>query len=693
MSEDNYFPLEKTRNIGIVAHIDAGKTTITERILYYTGKTYKIGNVDEGNTEMDWMIQERERGITITAAATTCFWKGYKINIIDTPGHVDFTAEVERSLRVLDGAIGVFSAVEGVEPQSETVWHQANKYGVPKIAFVNKMDRIGADFFRTVDMIKSRLSDKVAVLQVPIGKESDFKGVVDLVELKAYVWLDETLGAKYDEIPIPDELKEVVNEYREELLELLSHYSDKILEKYLNDEPIEIEDIKKVIREATVNNQIVPIVCGSGFKNKGIQKLLDCIIDYLPSPLDIPPIKGIHPNSGKEITRKTSPDAPLAGLAFKIMNDPYVGKITYVRVYSGVLKSGSTVYNSTQEKMERINRLYLMHANDREEIKEVSAGNIAAVAGLKFTKTGDTLCDKNHPILLESMKFPEPVISVAIEPKTADDQEKLSLALHRLAEEDPTFQVNFNEETSQTIISGMGELHLEILVDRLTREFKVQANVGKPQVSYRETITKSASAEGKYIKQSGGRGQYGHVVLSVEPNPSKGFEFINNIVGGIIPKEYIPSVKKGVVESLKNGVLGGYPVIDVKVILFDGSYHPVDSSDIAFQIAASQAVQEALKKASPILLEPLMDLEVVIPEKFLGDVLSNLNQRRAKIMGIEQGVGEMRIVKAYSPLSEMFGYATDLRSLTEGRGTYTMRFSHYQEVPAYMWEKILGKVA
>lgn len=686
-------PIEKTRNIGIVAHIDAGKTTITERILYYTGKTYKIGNVDEGNTEMDWMEQEKERGITITAAATTCFWREHRINIIDTPGHVDFTVEVERSLRVLDSAIGVFSAVEGVEPQSETVWRQADKYGIPKLAFINKMDRVGADFFRTVDMIKKRLSDRVLLLQLPIGKEETFKGVVDLVEFKAYVWDDDLLGANYNEISITDDLKKDAESKREEMLETLAHFDDELLERYLNDEELEIGHIKKIIREATISNQIVPVICGSGFKNKGIQKLLDCIVDYLPSPVDIPPVKGVHPNSGKEIEREADDEAPFAGLAFKIMSDPYVGKLTFIRVYSGTLKSGSVVYNSTKEKMERINRLLLMHANKRQEVDEVYAGNIAAAVGLKITKTGDTLCDRKHPILLESMKFPEPVISVAIEPKTQDDQDKLAMALYKLADEDPTFQVSYNDETAQTIISGMGELHLEILVDRLMREFKVAANVGKPQVAYRETITRSSNAEGKYIRQTGGKGQYGHVILKIEPNPHKGFEFVNNITGGVIPKEYVPSIKKGITESMKNGPLGGYPVIDVKVTVYDGSYHPVDSSDIAFQIAASVAFQEAVKRAAPILLEPVMDVEVVLPENYMGDVISDLNSRRSKISGIEQGVGEMRIIRAYCPLSEMFGYATDLRSITQGRATYTMRFSHYKEVPEGIMEKVLGKVA
>ncbi len=684
--------IEKTRNIGIVAHIDAGKTTVTERILYYTGKTYKIGNVDEGNTEMDWMVQEKERGITITAAATTCFWRGHRINIIDTPGHVDFTVEVERSLRVLDSAIGVFSAVEGVEPQSETVWRQADKYGIPKLVFINKMDRVGANFYRTIEMIKKRLSDKAVALQIPIGVEDEFKGIIDLIELKAYEW-DDKLGSEFFEVDIPDDMKDKVSEKREEMLETLAHFDDTLLEKYLEDHELEVSHIKKVIRKATLNNGIVPVICGTGLKNKGIQKLLDCIVDYLPSPVDVPPIKGIHPKTGQEIIREADDDKPLSSLAFKIMTDPYVGKLTFVRVYSGVLKSGTSLYNSTKDKMERINRLLLMHANKREEVKEVYAGNIAACVGLNMTTTGDTLCDKKHPVLLESMEFPEPVVSVAIEPKTKDDHEKLGKALHKLSEEDPTFQINYNEETAQTVISGMGELHIEILVDRLKREFKVDANIGKPQVSYRETITKASNAEGKYIKQTGGRGQYGHVVLTVEPNEKKGFEFINKIIGGVIPREYIPSVKKGVAESLKNGPLGGYPLVDVKVTLIDGSYHAVDSSDIAFQIAGSMAFQNAIRKAAPVLLEPIMDVEVVVPENYMGDVISDLNSRRSKISSIEYGVGEMRILKAQVPLTTMFEYATDLRSLTQGRANYTMKFAFYQTVPTELIEKIVGKVA
>ncbi len=686
-------PIEKVRNIGIVAHIDAGKTTITERILYYTGRIYKVGEVHEGTAEMDWMEQEKERGITITAATTTCFWRGHRINIIDTPGHVDFTVEVERSLRVLDGVIGVFSGVEGVQPQSETVWRQSDKYRIPKIAFVNKLDRVGADFYRVVNMIKERLCNKVVPIQLPIGIEENFKGVVDLVELKAIEWKEENYGMHYHEIPIPEDMKDLVHEYREKLLESLADIDDHLLEKYLNEEEINPEEIKKVLREAVIKNQVVPVVCGSALKNKGIQRLLDCVVEYLPSPVDVPPVKGLNPETGEEVERIAGDDQPLSALAFKIMSDPYVGKLTFIRVYSGILTSGSVVYNSAKGKMERINRLLQMHANKREERKEIYAGDIAAAVGLKITSTGDTLCDRKNPILLESMKFPEPVISIAIEPKTQDDQEKLALALKKLEEEDPTFQVSYNEETGQTIISGMGELHLEILVDRLTREFKVGAHVGKPQVAYRETIKKAQEAEGKYIRQTGGRGQYGHVVIKVEPNPGKGFEFVNKIVGGVIPKEYIPAVKKGIIESMKTGPVGGYPVIDVKVTLFDGSYHPVDSSDIAFQIAGSIAFQNALKKADPVLLEPMMYLEVVTPEANMGDVIGDLNARRCKILGIELGVGEMRIVKAEAPLAEMFGYATKLRSLTQGRATYTMKFSHFEELPANIMKKIVEKVA
>ncbi len=687
------FDITKQRNIGIVAHIDAGKTTITERILYYTGRTYKIGEVHDGAAEMDWMEQEKERGITITSASTTCFWRDCRINIIDTPGHVDFTVEVERSLRVLDSAVGVFSAVEGVEAQSETVWHQADKYGIPKIAFINKMDRVGADFYRVLDMIKKRLADNVIPLQLPIGTEESFRGIVDLVDMKALEWEEDNYGVKFHEIEVPSDMEGLVNKYREKLLEAVADFDDILLEKYLEGEELDIDELKQAIRQATIANKMVPVVVGSALKNKGVQKLLDCVVDYLPSPDDVPPLKGINPDSDEEVVVEAKDDAPMAALAFKIMTDPYVGKLTYFRLYSGQMAAGSVVYNSTNQRMERINRLLKMHANKREDVKEIYAGDIAAAVGLKVTRTGDTLCGRNTPVVLETMKFPEPVISIAIEPKTQADQEKLGNALHKLAEEDPTFQVSFNEETSQTIISGMGELHLEIIVDRLMREFKVEANVGRPQVAYRETITSSADAEGKYVRQTGGRGQYGHVKLKVEPNPGKGYEFINSIVGGSIPKEYIGSIDKGIAGALKNGPIGGYPFIDIKVTIYDGSYHAVDSSDIAFQIAGSMAVQSAIKKASPKLLEPIMYNEVTTPEKNLGDVMGDLNSRRARIIGIEQGIGEMRIIKSYCPLAEMFGYATDLRSLTQGRATYSMKFAQYEEVPTNLVEKVVGKVA
>ncbi|MDD5066020.1 MAG: elongation factor G, partial [bacterium] len=597
-------PIEKQRNIGIIAHIDAGKTTITERILFYTGKTYKLGEVHDGTAEMDWMIQEKERGITITAAATTCFWKDHRINIIDTPGHVDFTMEVERSLRVLDSAIGIFSGVEGVEPQSETVWHQATKYGVPKIAFINKMDRVGADFHRVVEMIRQRLSNNVQPLFLPIGKEETFKGVVDLVELKAYEWETESLGEKVIEVPIPENMKDEVKHHRDKLIEKLADVEHAILEKYIEGKHVEVDEIKAVIRKGAIRNLIVPVVCGAALKNKGIQKLLDCIVDYLPSPVDIPPMQGLQPNSEKTITREAKDDAPLAALAFKVATDPYVGKLTYIRVYSGTLTAGTVVYNPVKDKVERISRLVKMHANKKEDVEEIYAGDICAIVGLKITQTGDTLCDKRHPILLESMDIPEPVIAIAIEPKSQADEDKLGMALHKLTEEDPTFKVNKNEETGQTIISGMGELHLEIIVDRLLREFSVKANVGKIQVAYRETIQLKQKAEGKYIRQTGGHGQFGHVVLQVEHNFKRGFEFVNEVEGGSVPREYVPSVRKGVEAALRSGPIGGYPLIDIKVTLLDGSFHPVDSSDIAFQIAGSMAFQDAVKQANPGLREP-----------------------------------------------------------------------------------------
>lgn len=686
------FPLEKTRNIGIMAHIDAGKTTTTERILYYTGVTYKIGEVHEGTAVMDWMPQEQERGITITAASTSCMWKGHKINIIDTPGHVDFTIEVERSLRVLDGAIAVFDASAGVEPQSETVWRQADKYRVPRIAFMNKMDKIGADFFMSVESMIEKLGANPVPVQIPIGKEDTFRGPIDLIEMKAYYFDDETLGAKFVEDEIPAEYLEEAKKYREKMIEALCDIDDGIMEKYLSGEPISPEEIRAALRKGTIQMKITPVLCGSAFKNKGIQMLLDAIVYYLPSPLDIPPVKGVNPIDGTEIERKASTDEPLTALAFKIMADPYMGSLTYVRVYSGVLTSGTYVYNSTRNIKERVARIFRMHANHREEIKEICAGDIAAVVGLKNTLTGDTLCDENNPIVLESIEFPEPVISVAIEPKTKADQEKLSLSLQKIAQEDPSFRVSFNEETGQTIISGMGELHLEIIVDRLTREFKVGANIGKPQVAYKETIKLPAKAEGKFIRQTGGRGQYGHVWIEVEPlERGKGFEFVNKIVGGTIPKEYIPAVEKGIVEAMEGGVLAGYPVVDVRVTLFDGSYHEVDSSELAFKIAASMAFKEACKKAELVLLEPIMSVEVVVPEEYMGEVIGDLNSRRGKIQSMEKR-GKAQVIKAMVPLAEMFGYATDLRSKTQGRGTYTMQFSHYDEVPKNIAEQIIAKI-
>ncbi len=685
------YPLEKIRNIGIIAHIDAGKTTTTERILYYTGVSHKIGEVHEGTAVMDWMEQEKERGITITSASTTCYWRNHMINIIDTPGHVDFTVEVERSLRVLDGAIGVFCAVGGVEPQSETVWRQADKYGVPRIAFVNKMDRIGADFYRVVEEIRDKLNATPLVMQLPVGVESDFVGVVDLLKMKAIIWDSDVLGATFSEKDIPEELADKALEYRNALIETVADLDDDIAEKYLEGEEIGIDELKKAIRKATIENKLTPVLCGSAFKNKGVQPLLDAVVDYLPSPIDIPPVKGIDPKTGKEITRKAADDEPLALLAFKIMSDPYVGRLTYLRVYSGVLKAGSYAYNSTKDKVERIGRLLRMHANKREEISEVYAGGIAAAIGLKYTTTGDTLCDKDHPILLESMKFPEPVISVAVEPKTKADRDKLSVALQKLAEEDPTFRVKYDEETNQTIISGMGELHLEIIVDRLKREFKVGVNVGKPQVAYKESIKSKVKQEGKFIRQTGGHGQYGHVWLEIEPlERGKGFEFVNAIVGGVIPKEFIPAVEAGVKEAMETGVIAGYPVVDVKVTLYDGSYHEVDSSEMAFKIAASMAFKEGAKRAKPYLLEPIMDVEVSVPEQYLGDVMGDINSRRGKIRSMEEK-GKLKIIKAYIPLGEMFGYATVLRSITQGRGTYTMQFSHYDEVPKNIAEKIINR--
>lgn len=685
------FPLEKTRNIGIMAHIDAGKTTTTERILYYTGVTYKIGEVHDGTAVMDWMVQEQERGITITSAATTCFWRDHRINIIDTPGHVDFTIEVERSLRVLDGAVAVFDSVAGVEPQSETVWRQADKYKVPRIAFMNKMDRAGADFFMGVQSMVDRLGANPVPVQIPIGAEEKFRGSIDLLNMKAIYFDDETLGAKYTEGDISEDLLPVAKQYRDKMLEALSDVDENILEKFLGGEKISADEIRAALRKGTVQLKITPVLCGSAFKNKGVQLLLDAIVDYLPSPLEVPPITGTKPGNGSQIVRKSDPNEPFAALAFKVMTDPFVGQLTFIRVYSGTLSAGSYTYNSTKDTKERVGRLLKMHANKREEIKEVSAGDIAAAVGLKSTLTGDTLCDEKNPIILESMEFPEPVISVAIEPKTKADQEKLSGALGKLAQEDPSFKVSFNEETGQTLISGMGELHLEIIVDRLLREFKVEANVGKPQVAYKETIRLASKAEGKFIKQSGGRGQYGHVYLELEPLHGKGFEFVNKIVGGAIPKEYISAVEKGIKEAMDTGVLAGYPMVDVKVSLYDGSYHEVDSSEMAFKIAGSMGFKEAARKANPVLLEPIMSIEVVTPENYMGDVIGDLNSRRGKIQSMEKR-GNAQVIKAQVPLSSMFGYATDLRSKTQGRATYTMQFSHYEDVPKNISEAIVAKV-
>ncbi|MGH7772691.1 MAG: elongation factor G [Candidatus Binatia bacterium] len=683
--------LDKTRNIGIMAHIDAGKTTTTERILYYTGINYKIGEVDEGTATMDWMVQEQERGITITSAATTCFWHDHRINIIDTPGHVDFTIEVERSLRVLDGAITVFCSVGGVEPQTETVWRQADKYRVPRIAFVNKMDRLGADFFRVVKMIQNRLGAHPLPVQLPIGAEEHFKGIIDLVQMKAILWEEDSLGAKYRVDPIPRELAGQAEEYRERLLEAVADCDESIMETYLDGREITESELRKAIRKAGLELKLVPVLCGAAFRNKGVQPLLDAVIDYLPSPLDIPPVRGKHPLSQREEERSPSDEAPFSALAFKIMTDPFVGTLTFFRVYSGALFSGSSIYNSTKGKRERIGRLLKMHANKREEIKEVYAGDIAAAVGLRTAATGDTLCEETQPIILESIEFPEPVISIAIEPKSKADQEKLGLSLQKLTTEDPSFRVRTDEETGQTIISGMGELHLEIIVDRLLREFNVSANVGKPQVAYKETVRKAVEQEGKFIRQTGGRGQYGHVILKVEPQPpGKGFEFIDAIKGGAVPREYIPAVEKGVREATESGALAGYPLVDVKATLLDGSYHDVDSSEIAFKIAGSLAFKDAVSKASPVLLEPIMAVEVVVPEKFMGEVIGDISSRRGKVLGMDSRPAA-QVIEARVPLAEMFGYATDLRSMTQGRATYTMQFSHYEPVPAAISEEISAK--
>ena len=684
-------PLERTRNIGIMAHIDAGKTTTTERILYYTGINYKLGEVHEGTATMDWMVQEQERGITITSAATTCSWRDHRINIIDTPGHVDFTIEVERSLRVLDGAVAVFCSVGGVEPQSETVWRQADKYRVPRIAFINKMDRVGADFFRGVKMIRERLRANAVPIQLPIGSEENFRGVVDLIAMKAILWDDDSLGARYRTEEIPAEMAAEVETHRETLLEAASDADERLMEKYLNGEEISESELRAAIRQATLDIKIIPVLGGSAFKNKGVQPLLDAVVDFLPAPTDVTAVQGVNPHTEAVETRSANDSDPFSALAFKIMTDPFVGTLTFLRVYSGMLESGSYVLNSTKGKKERIGRLLKMHANKREDIKEVYAGDIVAAVGLRDTTTGDTLCDETHPVVLEAIEFPAPVISIAIEPKTKADQEKLGISLQKLATEDPSFRVATDRETGQTIISGMGELHLEIIVDRLLREFKVDANVGKPQVAYRETIRRSVEREAKFIRQTGGRGQYGHVVLRVDPLPAgKGFEFEDETKGGSVPREYIPAVERGVREAMETGVLAGYPMVDIKVALLDGSYHEVDSSEIAFRIAGSMAFKDATAKANPVILEPVMAVEVVVPEEFSGSVFGDLNSRRGKIQGMDSRAGA-QIITATVPLAEMFGYATDLRSMTQGRATYTMQFSHYEPVPQLISEEITAK--
>ncbi|NCC25173.1 MAG: elongation factor G [Deltaproteobacteria bacterium] len=681
-------PIERQRNIGIMAHIDAGKTTTTERILYYTGVSHRIGEVHDGMATMDWMEQEQERGITITSAATTCFWRDHRVNIIDTPGHVDFTVEVERSLRVLDGAVAVFCAVGGVEPQSETVWRQADRYKVPRLAFVNKMDRSGADFFRVVEMLRTRLKAKPVPLQIPIGSEENFRGVIDLVEGKAMLYDEESLGEKFDTVEIPEELRELADKWKLVLVEAIAEEDETFLEKYLGGEELTAEELQEGIRKATISLTICPVLCGTAFKNKGVQPLLNAIVDYLPSPLDIPPMVGKDPDSDGEITCICSDDEPLSSLAFKLMTDPFVGHLTFLRIYSGSIESGSTVVNAANGKKERIGRLLKMHANKREEIKSAYAGDIVAAVGLKYTSTGESLCDLKRPVLLESMDFPEPVIEVAIEPKTKADRDILSQALQKLAKEDPSFRVKTDEETSQTLIAGMGELHLEIIVDRLTREFKVDANVGRPQVAYRETITKPADTDLKYAKQSGGRGQYGHVCIKVEPQePGTGYVFENQIVGGVIPKEYIAPIDRGIKDALKGGVLAGFPIVDVRVVLYHGSYHDVDSSEQAFYIAGSMAIKDACRKAAPIFLEPIMFVEILTPEDYLGDVMGDINGRRGRVTSLEPRMGT-QIIRAQVPLSNMFGYATDLRSRTQGRATYSMLFNHYERVPAGLAEEL-----
>jgi len=680
------------RNIGIAAHIDAGKTTTTERILYYTGRTHKIGEVHEGTAVMDWMEQEQERGITITSAATTCEWRDIQINIIDTPGHVDFTAEVERSLRVLDGAVAVFDAVAGVQPQSETVWRQADKYEVPRICFINKMDRVGADFYHSVETIVSRLRCRPVPIQIPVGAEDQFKGVVDLVEMKALIWLDETLGAQYNVVDIPADLEAKAKEYREHMIEAVSEFDDQLFAKYVEGKPLSNDEIRAGIRKATIALKIFPVICGTAFKNKGVQSMLDAVVDYLPSPLDVPPVEGVSVDDPNvTLTRKASDSEPFSALVFKIMTDPYVGQLAFFRVYSGHMAAGDSVYNVAKGRTERVGRLLRMHANKREEIQEIFAGDIAAAVGLKTVSTGDTICDDESPIVLESIEFPTPVIQLAVEPRTKADQEKLGMAIQKLAQEDPTFRVATDPETGQTILSGMGELHLEIIVDRMMREFGVAANVGKPQVAYRETVRKNSEAEGRHIKQSGGRGQYGVVKIRMEPlPPGSGFEFVNETYGGSIPKEYIGPAEAGMKEALEGGILAGFPMSDLRVTLYDGSYHDVDSSEIAFKIAGSIAVKEAARRAKPVLLEPIMAVEVVVPEEYMGDVIGDLNSRRGRIEGMELR-GTSQIIKAHVPLSEMFGYATDLRSRTQGRGSFTMHFGRYEEVPASLAEEIVSR--
>jgi elongation factor G len=685
-------PPEKTRNIGIMAHIDAGKTTTTERVLYYTGVSHRMGEVHDGAAVMDWMAQEQERGITITSAATTCSWKGVRINIIDTPGHVDFTVEVERALRVLDGSVAVFCAVGGVEPQSETVWRQAEKYHVPRIAFVNKMDRTGADFSRIVEMIRTRLAANPVPVQIPIGKEQDFRGVVDLVEMKAVVWDEESLGADFQLCDIPEDLLPLAGKRREELIEEIASQDDVLMEKYLAGEELSLQDVRKGLRKATIDLRIVPVLCGSAFKNKGVQNLLDAVVDYLPSPVEVPPVKGIDPKTQQELVRTSDDESPFAALAFKVMTDPFVGQLTFFRIYSGSLKTGQAALNLSRGKTERFGRLLKMHANKREEIKEVYSGDIFAAVGLKYTATGDTLCDAQQPCLLETIDFPEPVIHIALEPKTKADQEKMSVAMGKLLQEDPSLRVRTDDETGQTILSGMGELHLEIITDRLRREFNVEANIGKPQVAYRESISKAVEVQGKFVRQSGGRGQFGDCWLRIEPQePGQGFEFVDKIKGGVIPKEYIPAVKKGAFEATQVGPLAGFPVVDVKVTCFDGSFHEVDSSEMAFKVAASMGFKDGVRKASPVLLEPVMAVEVVVPEDYMGDVIGDLTSRRGKILGMESRGGG-QVITSQVPLSEMFGYSTDLRSLTQGRATYTMVFDHYEQVPKIIADEIIEKV-